>query len=325
MKAVKILGDASSPIITTTTSAPAPSPLDATEILVRVHAAGITGPEVTWPEVWATPSRIPGHDISGVVTAVGPGYAGKLKVGQEVYGMLHAGRGQGQAEFVVCGDDEVVGKDDISTQGAMSHAEAAALPIPLLTAWEALTTRSHIKEGMRVLVTGASGAVGVMFVQLAARVAGAHVIALASPGTHDMLRGLGAEQTVDYNVDGWERTLEGGGVDVVFDTVGGQVLDKTWEVIKKKGTIVTVGDPAPAWAVPGGQPPAEAARLPDVEYTYFIVTPDPARLREGARMIMEGSLKPVPTRTFPFSRAKEAWDCAQARGRGYKVVIDFSE
>lgn len=316
MRAVQVLGDASSPNLTTTSSAAKPVPKPS-GFLLRVHAAGITGPELTWPELYATPSRIPGHDISGVVVEVGDAYAGRYRVGDEVYGMLHADGGEGQADFVACGDGEVARKGE-----RLTHAAAAALPIPLLTAWEVVADRGGIGDGTRVLVTGASGAVGVMFVQLARRLTGAYVVALASARHHETLRELGAHETIDYAVPGWERTVRD--IEVVFDTVGGEVLSKSWDTVTDDGTILTIGDPAPAWAF-GGSPPEEASRHPSVKYSHFIVSPDAARLEKGAEMVAEGTLKPIATKSFPFSEAKEAWTCAQGRGRGYKAVIDFSE
>lgn len=316
MRAVQVLGDSSSPNLKTTSSAAKPVP-KASGFLLRVHSAGITGPELTWPELYATPSRIPGHDISGVVVEVGSAYAGRYKVGDGVYGMLHADGGEGQADFVACTDEEVALKGP-----GLTHAEAAALPIPLLTAWEVVAERGGIKDGTRVLVTGASGAVGVMFVQLARRLTGAYIVALASGRHHETLRAFGAHETLDYAVPGWENTLRD--IEVVFDTVGGEVLSKSWETITDDGTILTIGDPAPAWAF-GGSPPAEASRHPNVIYSHFIVSPDTTRLQKGAEMVAEGTLKPIATKSFPFSDAEEAWACAQGRGRGYKVVINFSE
>lgn len=319
MKAVQILGDMSSPQITTTASLPQPVP-QGTDLLVRVHAAGITGDEVTWPEVYARTSRIPGHDISGVISALGPEYTGPLTVGQEVYVCLHPDRGAGQAEYAVCSAQEVAPKPK-----SVSFAEASALPIPLLTAWEALTSRGNVTAGMRVLITGASGAVGILAVQLATRVisgGGAHVIALASARNHDDLKNLGAQEVVDYNTPGWEN-LATGKVDVVFDTVGGEVLAKTWESVKEDGLIITVGDPAPSWAF-GGKPPAEAETHPRVRYLHFIVSPNAERLEEGARMIDEGSLRPLAAKGFPFEQAQEAWAYAQTRSRGHKVAIEFA-
>ncbi|RGP77163.1 reticulon-4-interacting 1 like mitochondrial [Fusarium longipes] len=314
MKAIQILGDTSSPNITVTYSMPKPTPVDS-EILVRVHAAGITGDETTWPEVYQTPSRIPGHDISGTIVSFGPSYIGNLKVGQDVFALIAADRGEGQAEYVVCTAEEVAPKP-----ASLSHPEAAVLPIPTLTAWEAAQDLLEIKPEMTVLVTGASGSVGRQFVQLAKHLAGAHVIALASPRNHSVLHDLGAEEVIDYTTSNWENTI--GPVDFVFDTVGGEILSKTWETVKGCGTIITVGDPAPAWAYGDGKA-SESSEYPGVTYKHFIVSPNAKRLADIANMLDEGILKPLGVRKFPFDQGVDAWDCARQRGRDYKVVIEF--
>ncbi|KAM5347425.1 hypothetical protein ACJ41O_010430 [Fusarium nematophilum] len=314
MKAVQILGDISSPKIGTNYSMPKPGPTKA-EVLIHVHAAGVTGDEILWPEPYNTPSRIPGHDISGTIDSFGPEYNGPLEVGQEVFALLAADRGEGQAEYVICLAEEVAPRP-----ASLSHAEAAALPIPVLTAWEAVVDHGEITYGMEVLVTGASGAVGLLFVQLVKRLTGAQVVALASYRNHDALRQLGADKTLDYGTPGWEHSVKD--VDAVFDTVGGDVLARTWETVKEDGTIVTVGDPAPAWAFGRGRAP-ESVDHPGVRYKHFIVSPNADRLGKAAEMINGGEIKPLAVRPFPFSQAEEAWECARQRGRGYKAVIEF--
>lgn len=316
MKAVQILGDKSCPKIVTSHSLKTPEP-ENDDILVQVHAAGITGDEVLWPEVYNTPTRIPGHDISGVISAFGPVYNGSLKIGQEVYAFLDADRGQGQAQYVMCSPGEVAPKP-----ASISHAEAAALPIPVLTAWEAMAEHGRIQSDMKVLVTGASGAVGTIFVQLAKQVVKAHVIALASPQHHLALTTLGATQVVDYNTPNWERLISD--VDVVFDTVGGDILAKTWETVRDNGVIVTVGDPPPPWAFGRGTA-VESIGNPGVRYLHFIVSANAERLQKASEMIDGGCIKALAVKAFPFREAERAWLHAQQRSRGYKVVIEFGD
>ena len=314
MKAVQIIGDKTSPKIVFSDSVAKPVPRDA-EILVAVYAAGVTGDEVMWPEVYNTTTRIPGHDISGVIAELGCDYRGSLTVGQEVWAFLGAERGQGQAEFTRCSADEVAPKPE-----SISHIEAAALPIPLLTAWEVIADHCVAKPGMRVLLTGASGAVGLIFVQLAKLLPSAYVIALASPQNHQALKQLGASEVLDYNTPGWERLVTD--IDLVFDTVGGDVLTKTWKSVGEKGVIVTVADPPPPWAF-GKNPAAESGDRPDVKYKYFVVSPNGERLAEASRMIDDGSIKALAIRPFLLQEAEQAWASARQRNRGYKVVIDF--
>ncbi|KAF6826993.1 protein kinase [Colletotrichum plurivorum] len=307
MKAVQILGDASSPQITLNHSLPKPTPKDA-EILVQVHAAGVTGDEVVWPELYQTPSRIPGHEISGVISAVGPSDDGPFQVGQAVFGFTEANRCECQADYAVCLANEIAPKPQ-----SISHEEAAALPIPVLTAWEALADHAKVKTGMRILVTGSSGAVGAVTVQLATHLFGAEVAALASPLNHDNLRELGARELYDYRAADWDVQIKN--VDVVLDTVGGDVLTKAWNVVRSDGVIVTVADPPPPWAF-GRCQPAESAAHPKVRAAYFVVSPSPERLAEASRMLDAGLVKPLPVMGFPFSAAIEAWTKARARDRG---------
>ncbi|KAM0339664.1 hypothetical protein ACHAPU_010846 [Fusarium lateritium] len=314
MKAVQVLGDAALPKVSINYSMEKPVPIDS-EILVHVRAAGVTADELGWPELYQTPSRIPGHDISGSIAALGPDYEGPLFIRQEVFCLLSADRGAGQADFAICSAEEVAPKP-----AQLSHAEAAALPIPMLTAWEGILDHGNLTSDSRGLVTGASGAVGRMIVQLVKRLTGACVIALASTRNHDLLRSLGAEETIDYSNSEWETSIRT--VDFVFDTVGGEVLAKTWEVVKSDGIIVTVGDPAPAWAF-GQQTAPEVSKYPGVKHVHFIVAPHAERLMEGSRMLDAGLLKPLPVRIFPFAEAEQAWRYARQRGRREKVVIEF--
>lgn len=314
MKAVQILGDVSSPRVATNYEMTKPIPKNA-EILIQVHAAGVTGDEIIWPEPYSRATRIPGHDISGVVSEIGPDYNGPLEVGHEVFALISTDRGEGQADYVICLANEVALKPK-----SISFEEAAALPIPLLTAWEALSDHGEIKADTRVLVTGASGAVGILAVQLAKMQFRAHVVALASSRNHETLRKMGADEVFDYNAVGWETHIRN--VDLVFDTVGGEVLEKTWEVVQNNGAIVTVGDPAPSWAFGQGEA-VESADHPGVRYKHFIVTSNAERLGQCGEMIDAGSVKPLMVKAFPFEDSAKAWAYARERSRGHKVVIDF--
>lgn len=339
MKAIQIIGSKSEPTVTLNGSYPLPTPdSSGSEILIRVHSAGLTADELTWPELWSplhNPTHVPGFEVSGVIAELPPAYTGPLAVGDEVYAMLHTDRGKGQAEYVYARPGVVSRKPR-----SLSFAQAAALPIPALTAWEALLKRawpsgppSPSSSSLRVLVTGASGAVGSMVVQLAKnlKVIGkeVQVVALASAAKHDYLRELGADETVDYNDDrktgGWERKVGIKSVDAVFDAAGGDVLAKAWATVKDDGVVVTVADPPPAWAMDKspGAVPKELDGRPGVRYIYFIVSPDSESLDKIAGLIDEGTVKPLPVVEYPVDKAVEAWDFARQRGRQGKVVVNF--
>lgn len=314
MKAIQILGNVSTPRVVIDHSVPTPVPRN-DEILVKVHAAGITGDEVLWPELYSTESRIPGHEISGTISATGPDYHGPFSVGQEVIALIAADRGEGQAEYAICLADEVAPKPS-----SLSHVEAAALPIPFLTAWEALVDHGKVKSGTRVLITGASGAVGSIAVQLATHLTGCRATALASPRHHDALKSLGAQEVLDYNSPHWEQQIQD--MDIVFDMVGGQILARTWETVINDGFIVTVADPPPPWAFGRGVA-AESSNFPAVRYKYFIVSPSSERLAKLSGMIRDCVVTALAVTSFPADEAEQAWAHARQRNHGSKVVVNF--
>ncbi|KAH7129555.1 hypothetical protein B0J13DRAFT_139431 [Dactylonectria estremocensis] len=315
MRAIQIIGDRDSPEISLTETLPKPIPKEH-EILVKVVAAGITADEITWPEVYATSSRVPGHDISGVIESIGTTYNGPLSIGDHVFAMLRADANQGgQAEYAIATTDEVALKP-----ASLSHIEAAALPIPILTAWESIFTHANLQKGAKVLVTGASGAVGSMLVQLASRMLEAEVIGLASPKNHARLKDLGASQVINYNSSDWPDKVND--VDAVFDTVGGAVLDKTWNTVKKDGVIITVADPPPPWAFGRGKP-RQLQGHPGVKWLHFVVTASGEHLARVATLLDEDVIRPLVTNTFPVEAAVEAWKYAGQRGRVGKAVIEF--
>jgi NADPH:quinone reductase-like Zn-dependent oxidoreductase len=169
--------------------APKPQPA-AGEVLLAVHAAGITFDEVTWDLSWQTAQRadrtpvIPAHEVSGTVAALGPGVT-DLAVGDEVYGLIDFDRDGAAAEFTTVPADALTRRP-----GNISHAETAALPLAALTAWQALVDQAHLQQGERVLVVGGAGGVGNYVVQLAAEL-GADVAATARAGARELLAGLG--------------------------------------------------------------------------------------------------------------------------------------
>lgn len=315
MKAIQVTGKKSDSQLTLTNSFPQPIATGA-QILIKVYAAGITADELTWPELYASSTKIPGHDVSGVVEAVGPDYDGPLSVGSEVYAMLRASADQGgQAEYVTAAPEEVTPKPM-----SISHVQAAALPIPILTAWEAIYKHAKLQPGSRILVTGASGAVGLMLVQLAYRLFGAEVIGLASPRNHGLLTDLGVSLAVDYNLEHWENRV--GKVDAVFDTVGGRTLNIGWNTVKEGGVVVTVADPPPPWAFGGGEP-NELKEHPRVRWVYFIVSAQGKPLATVATLIDNGTIRPIPVKAFQAAQALKAWEYALQRSREGKAVIQF--
>ncbi|KAM3476077.1 hypothetical protein MY5147_003397 [Beauveria neobassiana] len=315
MRAVQVLGEKSSPQLSLSSTFPIPS-ATGDEVLIRVSAAAITADEVSWPEVYES-NRIPGHDIAGTIVSLGADYKGSAKPGDEVFAMIKAAaKAGGQADYVPVSGSEIAPKPR-----CLSMAEAAALPIPVLTAWEALQEHAAIQKGDRILVTGASGAVGTMLVQIASKLLGAEVIALASRKSHPQLQIRGASHCVDYNAPDWESSF--GSVDAVFDTVGSQVYQKSWRSLRQGGTMVTVADPPPSWAFNHGKP-EELKENPNAKYIYFVVTANGKNLEKIAALFDSGVLKPLAVVEFEAEKALQAWDMIDApafTGRALRVVL----
>src|SRR5437667_11448919 len=247
MKAIRI-HDRGSPDHLVYEDVPQPHP-DPGEVLVRVYATGVIANELKWDETYQTKAGspralpIPGRDLSGVVEAVGHGVTAPAR-GNEVYAMLDYGCDGAEAEFTIALPKELAPKPR-----TLDHVQAAAVPLTALTAWQALFEHACLGEGQTILIHGAAGGVGVFAVQLA-RHAGAHVIATASARNHDFLRELGADEIIDYTTTRFEDVVQR--VDVVFDTVGGDTLQRSWQVVKPGGVLVSVVSPRPSADVAKG-------------------------------------------------------------------------
>src|SRR3979490_1607179 len=209
------------------------------DVVVQVHASGVTSGELTWPSTWTdrfgrdrTPV-IPGQGLAGVVTALGYGTRG-LSVGQRGFGLSDSYRGGTVAEYVA-----VEARNLAPLPGDVDFTVGASVAMPGLTAWQGLFDYGHLQAGQSVLVHGAAGAVGSMVTQLA-REAGAYVIGTGRAADRQKARDFGASEFVDLGND----TLEDvGGVDLVFDVIGGDVQKRSATLVRAGGTLVTVVGP----------------------------------------------------------------------------------
>ena len=183
------------------------------ELLIRVYAAGVTPTELVWYPTTHTKSgqerrgAIPGHEFSGVVAEIGAGVDG-FSVGQEVYGMNDWFAEGATAEYCLAQPSGIAPKPT-----GLTHEEAATVPIGALTAMQGLFDRAQLQRGQRVLVHGGAGAVGIFAVQFA-HLRGAHVVATASSSSIDFVRGLGADEVIDYETMRFEESVHD--VDVVL-------------------------------------------------------------------------------------------------------------
>jgi NADPH:quinone reductase-like Zn-dependent oxidoreductase len=288
---------------------PAPGP---TEVLVRVHAAGVN--PVDWKtragrgmaRVLGDPPLVPGWDVAGVVAAVGFGVT-RFAPGDRVFGMPHFPRRAGAyAEYVTAPSRQFAqvpaGLDDVA---------AAALPLAGLTAWQALVDTAGVRAGQTVLVHAAAGGVGHLAVQIA-RARGARVVATARAARHELLRELGAQETIDYAAGPFEAELRG--VDVVLDLVGGEYGPRSLATLRPGGLLI---------AVPGGvdaELAAAAARL-GRRVTGILVEPDGAGLAALADLVTAGGLRVLVQQTFPLAQAAAAHRAGEAGHLTGKLVL----
>ncbi|HSU69664.1 MAG TPA: NADP-dependent oxidoreductase [Tepidisphaeraceae bacterium] len=244
------------------------------DVVVQVHASGFTGDELTWPSTWTdragrdrTPS-IPGHELAGVVTALGYGTTG-LSIGQRVFGLTDWYRDGTLAEYVA-----VEARNLAPLPGDVDFAVGAAFVMPSLTAWQGLFDHGRLQAGQRVLVHGAAGVVGSMASQLA-REAGAYVVGTGRAGGRQTALDFGAQEFVDLDRDRLEDVEK---VDLVFDVIGGEIVKRSAGVIRPGGTLVTITGPTEAR-------PAEGRTID------FVVEPDRTQLRELVQRLRHGRLR----------------------------------
>ena len=302
------------------TQAPKPEP-GMTEILVRVHAAAVN------PADWKTRASgswagrrgaedpagrgvILGWDVSGVVEAVGRGVT-LFAPGDEVSGMpLFPHFAGGYSEYAVAPARHFAPKP-----AGLTHVEAAALPLVSLTAYQALTDYAKVRPGQRVLIHAAAGGVGHVAVQIA-KALGAHVIGTASAAKHDFVRGLGADEVIDYRAVDFADTVSG--VDVVLDTIGGDYYDRSLRVMNPGGTLVAL-----CYDVDERMRARAAERR--VTAGFMLVEPDHAGLLAIRALVEEGRLRPVVDTVLPLAEAAKAHELGEAGRTSGKIVLRVAE
>jgi len=276
----------------------------ADQVLIRVLAAGVN------PADWQMRAGLykefaplplpwtPGLEASGIVEAAGAGVT-TLQRGQEVYGLVNGA----YAEYAVAPVSDVRPKP-----GHLTFEQAATVPMGALTAWQALVEDAGVQPGQRVLVHGAAGGVGHFAVQLA-RWKGAHVIGTASEGNIVFVRSLGAENVIDYGAVPFETVVRD--VDVVVDTVGGETLDRSWQILRPGGILVSV-------AAQVSQEQAEAHGVKAKTSTRA-----PAeKLSQITELLESKQITPVVGAVFSLAEARQAHELSQTgHGRGRIVLL----
>jgi NADPH:quinone reductase-like Zn-dependent oxidoreductase len=275
------------------------------EILVHVHAAGVTPSELIWYPTTHTKSgkermrTVPGHEFSGVITAIGKDVQG-FEVGDDVYGMNDWFADGATAEFCIALPQNIARKP-----ATLNHEAAASVPIGALTSWQGLIDRAKLESGESVLVHGGAGAVGLYAVQLAHN-RGARVITTVSGQDIDFVKRLGADEAINYKASRFEKEVRD--VDVVFDAIGGDTLERSWGVLKPGGRMVTIAAHS------------EGTADQRVKDAFFIVEPNQKQLVEVAKQIDAGHLRAFVKTTVPLIEASTAYSGAVKSGHG-KIVI----
>lgn len=280
------------------------------ELLVRVMAAGVNPVdykirEGKYPAVKADQlPYVPGREIAGVVEACG-GLVDEWKEGDAIFAMLGIEHG-GYAEYAIVKDSEAAAKPR-----SLDFVSAASVPLAGLTAWQGLFRYGELKAGQRVLIHGGSGGVGHFAIQFA-KVAGAYVITTVSAPHIDFVRSLGADQVIDYNAQRFEDVVKD--VDLVYDLVGGQTQQRSFEVLKRGGILVSTLT----------EPSQEKARAKGVRAMRYTCKENAGELEEIGRLIDDGKVKPKIARTYALAEAPSAQDYVEQGHTEGKVVLKIA-
>lgn len=306
MKAVRIHQYGNSEVLKYE-DAPMPE-ITSTDVLVRVVAASVN--PVDWKiregylkEMITYPMPLTlGWDVSGVIEAVGADVT-RFKVGDAVFSRPDIKRNGTYAEYVAIRADEVALKPK-----TISHVEAASLPLAGITAWEVLITAGKLKAKQRVLIHAGSGGVGSLAIQLA-KSRGAYVIATTSGRNSDFVKSLGADEVIDYKTQKFQAVVKD--VDLVFDTLGGEVQEASWSVLKPGGILVSIVSP----------PPEERAKALGMRSAFVFIEPSAAILAELAALVDAGSVRPIVGAEFALADIAKAHAFSQTGRTVGKIVL----
>jgi NADPH:quinone reductase-like Zn-dependent oxidoreductase len=291
---------------------PRPHP-KADEVLVRISAAAINS--IDWKISSGRfkhfmPVRqfpyIPGEEIAGVIEEIGSDVA-EFQVGQEVYGVVRrVHQGGGYAEYIVTLPRNLAPKPK-----CLNFDEAASVPVGALTAWQALFEHGHLMAGQRVLIQNAAGSVGNFAIQLA-HWKGAQIYTTTSTSNVDFARSLGADVVIDYRTTHFQNVVRE--VDLVLDGIGGATRVRSWQVLKRRGTLVTIAGPLSE----------DETQEYGVQAKMFTMSYNPDQQKQVTDLIEAGILRTVLFKVFPLDKAQEAYALSmQAQGRG-KIVLHIS-
>lgn len=304
------------------------------EILVRVHAAGLNPIDYMIPKGTFKPMMkfdlpaVMGSDLAGVVAEVGAAVT-RFKAGDAVYASLFDLGIGSLAEYVAVPEHAAAHKP-----ANLDFVQAASVPMVALTAWQAFRERIKLKPGQKLFVPAGSGGIGTMAIQLAKQF-GATVGTTTSTGNVDLVRGLGADEVVDYKRQNFEDTLRD--YDAVLATVRGDGVEKAIRIVRPGSAVVSlVGPPTAAFGKARGmnfflrfvlglmsRKIIGLARGRGAEYSFLFVRPDGAQLADIGKLIEDGRVRPVIDKVYPFAESVEALAyLEQGRAKG-KVVVQM--
>jgi NADPH:quinone reductase-like Zn-dependent oxidoreductase len=303
MKAVQI-HEFGGPEVLKLEDLPRPEP-GANEVLVRVHAAGVN--PVDWKIREGKFGKIPlpsimGVEFSGEVEALGPEVT-EFRVGEAVFGSVADASGS-YAEYALAPVSQIIEKP-----ASLDHIRAAGLPVASMTAWQALFDEAKMRKGQKVLIHAAAGGVGGFAVQFA-KWKGAYVIGTASGPNADLVRSLGAHEVIDYRTTRFEDVVRD--ADVVFDTIGGETQERSWNVLKKGGVLVSIV-----------QPPSEKTAAAHGARGIFM-RQDSTRteeLRQIAELVVSGQIKVTVETILSLREARKAQELSQSGHAHGKIVL----
>lgn len=277
------------------------------QALVRIHAAGVNPVDWMVREHIYNPKgadRVPmtlGQDFAGVIEKIGSGSKSSLREGDEVFGEVFGSF----AEYAL-----VPLKDLVKKPRSLDFKVAASLPMPALTAWQAIIDTAEAKPGMRFLIHGASGGVGSFAAQFA-RWKDAEVAATASEPSFDFLRSIGVDPIIDYKRERFEEKLRD--VDVVLDPLGGETQARSWKVLKRGGMLINLIEDIDE----------EAARQAGVRTVDFGMEYDVEDLEQIAALVESGKIRPHISKVLPLDQAKQAMDLNQQGKSHGKIVLEI--
>ncbi len=308
MKAIRI-HSYGGPEVLAYEEAPRPTP-GAGEVMVEVCAAGVN--PVDWKiregllkdRLQYTFPFIPGWDLSGIVEEIGPEVT-RFKPGDAVFSSQGLSRDGAYSEFAVV-DASLIAQKPRS----IDHVTAAGIPLAAMTAWQALFEGAQLKRGQRVLIHAGSGGVGSFAVQFA-KWKGAHVLATCSTANADFVKGLGADEVIDYRQTDFTHMRH---VDAVLDTLGGEVQDRSWKVIKPFGVLVSTVS----------QPSVETAESLNIRHAFVHLKPDGALLAGIAKLVDAGKIKSPVETVLPLAEARQAQELSQSGHARGKIVLKIN-